>query len=69
MNEQQENQLIEALSKQTAELQEQTAAMTHLANSNMALCELILQALNESVDDEDSTPSQQLYLNNKPVRG
>jgi predicted nucleic acid-binding protein len=69
MNEQQENQLIEALSKQTAALQEQTAAITHLANSNMALCELILQALNESADDEGLNQNQQLYLNNKPVRG
>lgn len=68
MNEQQANNLFEALSKQTQALQEQTNAITRLADSNIALCELILQALNEGADDENAL-DQKFYLNGKPVRG
>lgn len=68
MNEQQGNQLLEALNKQTQALQEQTNAISRLAESNIALCELILQALNESPDEEGGDNGQEFYLNGKPVR-
>lgn len=45
MNEQQVNALIAALSEQTAAQREQTEAINRLAESNMALCDVIIQSL------------------------
>ena len=49
MNEQQVSALIAALKEQTAAQREQTAAINRLAESNVALCDVIIQAM----DDED----------------
>ncbi|AEN65798.1 hypothetical protein Entas_3075 [Enterobacter soli] len=70
MNEQQVNALIAALSEQTAAQKEQTEAINRLAESNMALCDAIIQSLVEEdgveVTSLDDVKPQ--YLNQK-VRG
>ncbi|MCU6328952.1 hypothetical protein KSU19_14950 [Enterobacter quasiroggenkampii] len=47
MNEQQANELIAALREQTAAQMAQTAAINRLADSNVALCDLIIQSMAE----------------------
>ncbi|HFE8682140.1 TPA: hypothetical protein ACGAPQ_002350 [Citrobacter farmeri] len=49
MNEQLVNKLMVALREQTAAQKEQTEAINRLAESNVALCDVIIQAM----DDED----------------
>lgn len=49
MNEQLVNELMVALREQTAAQKEQTEAINRLAESNVALCDVIIQAM----DDED----------------
>ncbi|EPK7574241.1 hypothetical protein R4R75_003362 [Klebsiella michiganensis] len=63
MNEQQVNALIAALSEQTAAQREQTDAINRLAESNVALCDVIIQSL---ADELDEAPEQQTYLSGKP---
>ena len=63
MNEQQVNALIAALSEQTAAQREQTDAINRLAESNVALCDVIIQSLAGELDEE---PEQQTYLSGKP---
>ena len=63
MNEQQVNALIVALNEQTAAQREQTEAINRLAESNMALCDVIIQSL---AGDLDEVPEQQTYLSGKP---
>lgn len=63
MNEQQVNVLIAALSEQTAAQREQTEAINRLAESNMALCDVIIQSL---AGEEDVQAEPQTYLNGKP---
>ncbi|HFP9330559.1 TPA: hypothetical protein ACT1UT_001876 [Raoultella planticola] len=65
MNEQQVNALIAALSEQTAAQREQTEAINRLAESNMALCDVIIQSL---AGEEDSLAEPQTYLSGKSVR-
>ncbi|HGH5394193.1 TPA: hypothetical protein ACJI3N_000667 [Raoultella planticola] len=65
MNEQQVNALIAALSEQTAAQIEQTEAINRLAESNMALCDVIIQSL---AGEEDSLAEPQTYLSGKSVR-
>ncbi len=61
MNEQQVNQLLEAMKNQTA-------AMNRLAESNETLVALIVQNLDDGEDLEtDSTGPK--YLSGAPVRG
>ncbi|MDR4696349.1 hypothetical protein PAG80_10900 [Klebsiella quasipneumoniae] len=50
MNEQQVNALIAALSEQTAAQREQTEAINRLAESNVALSDVIIQSL--AADDD-----------------
>ncbi|HCD2003231.1 TPA: hypothetical protein NBJ18_005323, partial [Citrobacter farmeri] len=45
MNEQQVNELMVALREQTAAQKEQTEAINRLAESNVALCDVIIQAM------------------------
>ena len=45
MNEQLVNELIVALREQTAAQKEQTEAINRLAESNVALCDVIIQAM------------------------
>ncbi|HCQ8459956.1 TPA: hypothetical protein OME34_003780 [Klebsiella pneumoniae] len=52
MNEQLVNALIAALSEQTAAQREQTEAINRLAESNMALCDVIIQSLAADEDIE-----------------
>lgn len=63
MNEQQVNALIAALSEQTAAQREQTDAINRLAESNMALCDVIIQSL---AGEEDVQAEPQTYLSGKP---
>ncbi|CAM7765124.1 Phage protein [Klebsiella michiganensis] len=63
MNEQQVNALIAALSEQTAAQKEQTEAINRLAESNVALCDVIIQSLAGELDE---APEHQTYLSGKP---
>lgn len=63
MNEQLVNELIAALSEQTAAQREQTEAINRLAESNMALSDVIIQSLAGELDEP---PEQQTYLSGKP---
>ena len=63
MNEQLANELIAALNEQTRAQREQTEAINRLAESNMALCDVIIQSL---ADELDKAPEQQTYLSGKP---
>lgn len=63
MNEQQVNALIATLSEQTAAQREQTDAINRLAESNVALCDVIIQSLAGELDE---APEQQTYLSGKP---
>jgi hypothetical protein len=62
MNEQQVNALIAALTEQTAAQREQTEAINRLADSNMALSDVIIQSL---AGDLDEPPEKQTYLSGK----
>ncbi|EPH2973561.1 hypothetical protein ACR2WH_24235 [Klebsiella pneumoniae] len=63
MNEQLVNALIAALREQTAAQREQTEAINRLAESNVALTDVIIQSL---AGDLEETPEQQTYLSWKP---
>ena len=63
MNEQLVNALIAALIEQTAAQREQTEAINRLAESNMALSDVIIQSLAGELDEP---PEQQTYLSGKP---
>ena len=63
MNEQQVNALIAALNEQIAAQREQTDAINRLAESNVALCDVIIQSLAGELDE---APEQQTYLSGKP---
>lgn len=66
MNEQLANELIAALREQTAAQKKQTEAINSLAESNMALCDVIIQSL---ADEMDTPHEPQTYLSGKSVRG
>ncbi|MCF6672320.1 hypothetical protein [Raoultella ornithinolytica] len=63
MNEQQVSALIAALSEQTAAQRDQTDAINRLAESNEALCDVIIQSLAGELDEP---PEPQTYLSGKP---
>ncbi|MCU7510540.1 hypothetical protein D0Y48_27870 [Klebsiella quasipneumoniae] len=63
MNEQLVNALIAALREQTVAQREQTEAINSLAESNVALSDVIIQSL---AGDLDEAPEQQTYLSWKP---
>lgn len=63
MNEQLVNDLIVALNEQTAAQREQTIAINRLAESNMALCDVIIQSLADSLEEPVLS---QTYLSGKP---
>lgn len=63
MNEQLVNELIVALNEQTAAQREQTTAINRLAESNMALCDVIIQSL---ADNLEEPVLSQTYLSGKP---
>ncbi|HDU2906556.1 TPA: hypothetical protein QIT09_002056 [Klebsiella aerogenes] len=68
MNEQLVNELITALSKQTAAQREQTEAINRLAESNVALCDVIIQSLAADEDIEITTlgDDRPVYLSQRP---
>ena len=63
MNEQLVNALIAALREQTTAQREQTEAINRLAESNVALSDVIIKSLAGDLDEE---PEQQTYLSGKP---
>ncbi|EPR9646210.1 hypothetical protein L1C42_24490 [Klebsiella pneumoniae] len=68
MNEQQVSALIAALNEQTAAQREQTKAIRQLAESNMALCEVIIQSLAADSDIDVTTLGEEglVYLSQRP---
>ncbi|WP_193109106.1 HU family DNA-binding protein [Klebsiella aerogenes] len=67
MNEQQVNALIAALKEQTAAQREQTEAINRLAESNVALCDVIIQSLaaDEEVEITSLGDERPVYLSQK----
>ncbi|WP_325080816.1 hypothetical protein [Klebsiella aerogenes] len=67
MNEQLVNALIVALSEQAAAQREQTAAINRLAESNMSLCDAIIQSLaaDEDVETTSLGDERPVYLSQK----
>lgn len=63
MNEQLVNALIAALERTTTAQREQTEAINRLAESNVALSDVIIQSL---AGDLDEAPEQQTYLSGNP---
>lgn len=63
MNEQLVKELIEVIREQSTAQREQTEAISRLAESNMALCDVIIQTLAGELDE---SPGQQTYLSGKP---
>ncbi|HAT4415889.1 hypothetical protein WNJ68_29960 [Klebsiella grimontii] len=68
MNEQQVNALIAALSEQTAAQREQTEAINRLAESNVALCDVIIQSLaaDEDIEITSLADDRPVYLSQRP---
>lgn len=68
MNEQQVNALIAALSEQTAAQREQTKAINRLAESNVALCDVIIQSLaaDEDIEITSLDDVRPVYLSQRP---
>ncbi|EBD3218483.1 hypothetical protein MGU61_001566 [Salmonella enterica] len=68
MNEQLVNELIAALREQTAAQREQTEAISRLAESNAALCDVIIQSLAEDdeIDTTSSGDERPVYLSQRP---
>lgn len=68
MNEQLVNELITALSKQTAAQREQTEAINRLAESNVALCDVIIQSLaaDEDIEITSLGDERPVYLSQSP---
>lgn len=68
MNEQQVNALIAALKEQTAAQREQTEAINRLAESNVVLCDVIIQSLAADEDIEITSLADELpvYLSQSP---
>ncbi|HCA3514621.1 TPA: hypothetical protein MO360_002873 [Klebsiella aerogenes] len=68
MNEQQVNALIVALNEQTEAQREQTEAINRLAESNFALCDVIIQSLAAEEDIEITSLGDErpVYLSESP---
>ncbi|EBJ4770255.1 hypothetical protein ACFK5S_000778 [Salmonella enterica subsp. enterica serovar Saintpaul] len=68
MNEQLVNELIAALREQTAAQREQTEAISRLAESNAALCDVIIQSLaeDEEIDTTSLGDERPVYLSQRP---
>ncbi|HAT5009671.1 TPA: hypothetical protein I9774_000527 [Serratia marcescens] len=67
MNEQQVNTLIAALQEETKAKQEQTAALTRLAESNESLVAVLVDAFSNDMGDVDiiKNDDSQNYLSNR----
>ncbi|HEE0082163.1 TPA: hypothetical protein R8G72_003135 [Citrobacter youngae] len=68
MNEQQVNALIAALSEQNEAQRGQTEALNRLAESNEALCDVIIQSLagDEGIDATSLGDERPVYLSQRP---
>ncbi|WAT06486.1 hypothetical protein O1V64_11100 [Rouxiella badensis] len=66
MNEQQVNQLLEAMRAQTAALTVQSEAINRLAESNESLVALIIDNLDDGGEPENDSAAN-TYLSGKPV--
>ncbi|WP_048023935.1 HU family DNA-binding protein [Raoultella ornithinolytica] len=68
MNVQQVNALIAALSEQTVAQREQTEAINRLAESNVALCDVIIQSLaaDEDIEITSLGDERPVYLSQRP---
>ncbi|ENY5349563.1 hypothetical protein ACEZPQ_001755 [Klebsiella aerogenes] len=68
MNDQQVNALIAAMSEQTAAQREQTEAINRLAESNVALCDAIIQSLaaDEDIEITSLGDERHVYLSQRP---
>ncbi|EPJ0879334.1 hypothetical protein ACTEIW_000778 [Citrobacter freundii] len=68
MNEQLVKELIAALREQTAAQREQTEAISRLAKSNAALCDVIIQSLaeDEEIDTTSLGDGRPVYLSQRP---
>lgn len=66
MNDQQVNQLLAALAAQTKALNEQTAAITRLAESNEELSSLILRDLAGDIETTTIDSPHATYLSTRP---
>ena len=67
MKEQQVNELIAALQEETKAKQEQTAALTRLAESNESLVAVLVDAFSNDMGDVDiiKNDESQNYLSNR----
>lgn len=68
MNEQLVNALIAALREQTTAQREQTEAINRLAESNMSLCDVIIQSLagDEDIEITSLGDERPVYLSQRP---
>ena len=68
MNEQLVNALIAALSEQTAAQREHTEAINRLAESNVALCDVIIQSLaaDEDIEITSLGDDRPVFLSQRP---
>jgi len=66
MNEQQVSQLLAAMAAQTKALNEQTAAITRLAESNEELSSLILRDLAGDIETTTIDSPHPTYLSTRP---
>lgn len=66
MNDQQVNQLLVAMAAQTQALNEQTAAINRLAESNEALVGLLYQSLTDDIETTTIDSPHPTYLSTRP---
>ncbi|EOE5492244.1 hypothetical protein ACN5LW_002501 [Cronobacter turicensis] len=66
MNEQQVSLLIAAMSEQTKAIEEQTAAISRLAESNEALVAVLYQSLADGIETTTLDSPVPTYLSGKP---
>ncbi len=66
MNDQQVNQLLAAMAAQTQALNEQTAAINRLSESNEALVGLLYQSLTDDIETTTIDSPHPTYLSTRP---
>jgi len=66
MNDQQVNQLLAAMAAQTQALNDQTAAINRLAESNEALVGLLYQSLTDDIETTTIDSPHPTYLSTRP---
>jgi len=66
MNDQQVNQLLAAMAAQTQALNEQTAAINRLSESNEALVGLLYQSLTDDIETTTIDSPHPTYISTRP---